>query len=58
LVVNLKAAHRLYQPELTKSSSESRQDAAAEAIAAAGEFLDPEARRDEVEPDAAAASEK
>ena len=33
------------------------QDAAAEALAAAGEFFDPEARRDE-EPEGKAASEK
>ena len=33
------------------------QDAAAEAIAAAGEFFDPEARRDEAEPQPEAASE-
>src|SRR5258708_535878 len=34
------------------------QDAAAEALAAAGEFFDPEARRDEAEPQEDAASEK
>jgi large subunit ribosomal protein L9 len=34
------------------------QDAAAEAIAAAGEFFDPEARRDDAEPQESAASEK
>ena len=39
------------------SSRQEDQDAAAEALAAAGEFFDPEARRDE-EPEAEAASEK
>src|SRR4030081_2199051 len=40
------------------STRQEDQDAAAEAIAAAGEFFDPEARRDDGEPEAGAASEK
>ena len=40
------------------STRQEDQDAAAEALAAAGEFFDPEARRDDVEPVAEAASEK
>jgi large subunit ribosomal protein L9 len=39
------------------STRQEDQDAAAEALAAAGEFFDPEARRDE-EPEGEAASEK
>jgi large subunit ribosomal protein L9 len=40
------------------STRQEDQDAAAEAIAAAGEFCDPEARRDDAEPQEDAASEK
>ena len=40
------------------STRQEDQDAAAEALAAAGEFFDPEARRDDVEPEAGAASDK
>ena len=40
------------------SSRQEDQDAAAEALAAAGEFFDPEARRDDAEPEQDAASEK
>src|SRR6202023_1922456 len=40
------------------STRQEDQDAAAEALAAAGELFDAEARRDEAEPEAAAASEK
>ena len=40
------------------STRQEDQDAAAEALAAAGEFFDPEAHRDEVEPEEGAASEK
>src|SRR3954451_17026170 len=40
------------------STRQEDQDAAAEALAAAGEFFDPEARRDEAEPQDEAASDK
>ena len=40
------------------STRQEDQDAAAEALAAAGEFFDPEARRDEVEPQPEAAADK
>jgi large subunit ribosomal protein L9 len=40
------------------STRQEDQDAAAEALAAAGEFFDPEARRDDVEPQENAASDK
>ena len=40
------------------STRQEDQDAAAEALAAAGEFFDPEARRDDVQPEADAASDK
>ncbi len=40
------------------STRQEDQDAAAEAIAAAGEFFDPEARRDDLEPQAEPASDK
>jgi large subunit ribosomal protein L9 len=40
------------------STRQEDQDAAAEAIAAAGEFFDPEARRDDLEPKAEPASDK
>jgi large subunit ribosomal protein L9 len=40
------------------STRQEDQDAAADAIAAAGEFFDPEARRDDAEPQEDAASEK
>ena len=40
------------------STRQEDQDAAAEAIAAAGEFFDPEARRDDLEPQESPASEK
>jgi len=40
------------------STRQEDQDAAAEALAAAGEFFDPEARRDDVEPKEDAAPEK
>ena len=40
------------------STRQEDQDAAAEALAAAGEFFDPEARHDESEPQPEAASEK
>jgi large subunit ribosomal protein L9 len=39
------------------STRQEDQDAAAEAIAAAGEFFDPEAQHDDVQPDAAPAAE-
>ena len=40
------------------STRQEDQDAAAEAIAAAGEFFDPEARRDDVEPQEEAVTDK
>jgi large subunit ribosomal protein L9 len=50
-------AERINRGEDVSTHQEDK-DAAAEALAAAGEFFDPEARRDDVEPQEDAPSEK